>query len=224
VRRLGLFGGTFDPVHYGHLIPARVACDVLDLDALVFIPGARPPHKLEEPLTSFMHRFAMLALATQGQERWYVSEVELGRGGPTYTIDTIAQMASRMPAEETFFLMGSDSFAQIITWHRWAELVDAVQLVVLHRDGPWGGELAASVPGWLASRIVVLEKGQRLGTLGGEKKVFVLEHEPLPISATRLRQALGAGEPVTGLLPPEVERWAVKYHLYGQGDDHVDGP
>ena len=224
MKRLGLFGGTFDPVHLGHLVPARTASRVLGLDALLFIPGARPPHKLGDPLTSFVHRFAMLALATQGQADWYVSEVEQDRAGPTYTIDTLTELARSMPAEETFFLMGSDSFAQITTWHRWSELVDLAHLVVLHRPGVWGRELASSVPGWLARRIVSLDPSRELGEVSADKKVFVLEHEPLPISATRLREALRQGARVTDLVPPQVEQYALKYHLYQQGDSHSDGP
>ncbi len=223
MRRLGLFGGTFDPVHFGHLGPARIAFDALELDALVLIPGARPPHKLQEPLTPFAHRFAMLVLATREHERWFVSDIEQGRQGPSYTIDTLTAMARTMPAEETFFLMGSDSFAQLTTWHRWAELVEMAHLVVLHRAGAWGAELTRAVPEWLGSRVVTLGPGQRAGSLTPGKKVLVLEHDPWPLSATELRAALGRGASAHGAMPVEVERYALKYHLYGRGDAHEHG-
>jgi nicotinate-nucleotide adenylyltransferase len=214
VSRLGLFGGTFDPVHHGHLRPVSRACAALGLDALVLIPAASPPHKRGAAVSAFAHRFAMLVLATQRRPRWEVSDVELGRTGPSFTIDTLDDMAARIRAEAMFFIMGSDSFAQITTWHRWEELVDRVHLAVLHRPGAWGGELLGAVPGALARRVVHLRAGTRLGSVPATPTVFAVEHRPVPVSATDVRERLRSGQPVRGLLPAEVARHAVKYHLY----------
>jgi nicotinate-nucleotide adenylyltransferase len=215
VSRLGLFGGTFDPVHHGHLHPAARAVAALSLDTLVLIPAASPPHKQGVTVSAFAHRFAMLVLATRAREGWEVSDVELGRPGPSFTIDTLDDMAARIRAESTFLIMGSDSFAQVTTWHRWEELVDRVHLAVLHRPGAWGRELLAAAPAELARRVVLVPSGSRVGIVPTTPTVFAVEHRPVAVSATEVRECLRRGQSARGLLPVEVERHALKYHLYG---------
>ena len=101
MKRVGFFGGTFDPVHLGHLVPAVRAFETFRFDALVFVPAASPPHKMGEPLTPFPHRFAMLALATQPYDRFLVSAIETERAGPTYTVDTLRLLLTRFAAERS---------------------------------------------------------------------------------------------------------------------------
>ncbi|HNX48776.1 MAG TPA: nicotinate-nucleotide adenylyltransferase [Thermoanaerobaculaceae bacterium] len=218
MRRVGFFGGTFDPVHRGHLEPARAAMQALELDGVVFVPAGSPPHKQGDPLTAFSHRLAMLVLATQDEPGFFVSDLEAGRAGPTYTVDSVPLLRTEWPAEQSFFLLGSDSLAQLTTWHRWEALVDMIDLVVLHRDTIWGAPLTASVPDWLARRIVPVAPGQAHRALvPGSPQVFVVEHPPVPAAATDLRaqvrRGLGAGE----LVPPSVARYIDKYSLYRQG-------
>jgi len=224
VRRLGFFGGTFDPVHLGHLVPAVRAFETFRFDALVFIPAAQPPHKQGEPLTAFAHRFAMLALATQAYDRFLVSAMELERPGPTYTVDTVRSLHERFPADQLYFLMGSDSFSQIGSWHRWQELAGLAHLVVLHRDTAWGGELAERVPAELRARLRVVEPFTPVADAeGASRHVYLLDHEPFPVSATHLRERLRRGQTIRELVPPEVHRYIVKHRLYHQGGRPDDG-
>jgi nicotinate-nucleotide adenylyltransferase len=224
MRRIGIFGGTFDPVHLGHLGPALQALSTFAFDELVFVPAGDPPHKQGEPLTSFAHRFAMLALATAGYDRLFVSDIERRRPGPTYTIDTLRLLRERHPGDRLYFLMGSDSFAQITTWHRWEELVELADLVVLHRLTAWGEELAARTPERLRSRMATVAPGAggRASDSAGAC-VHLLDHEPYPVSSTQLREMIRRGRPVAELLPAEVYRYIVKYHLYQDGGEPTDG-
>lgn len=217
MKRLGVFGGTFDPVHYGHLKPAEEVFTRFALDALVFVPNAVPPHKPNDPVSSFAHRFAMLALATAPDDHFLLSDVEQRRGGPSYTVDTLREIRVAWRAEAVFFVLGSDSLAQITTWHRWETLVELAHLVVLHRHPWWGAELERRVPALLRPRMRVVDRtaGGDLATGGaGEGSILLLEHTPSPISATAVRQRLRAGQGASGLVPPEVERYAVKNRLY----------
>jgi nicotinate-nucleotide adenylyltransferase len=224
VRRVGVFGGTFDPVHLGHLVPAVRAYETFRFDALVFVPAAHPPHKLGEPLTAFSHRFAMLALATQPYDHFLVSAIESERQGPTYTVDTLRTLRERLAAEHLYFLLGSDSFSQLGTWNRWQELVDLAHLVVLHRETMWGKALEARVPETVRSRIRKVEPFRNVADPEvGSRWIYLLEHEPFPISATHLRERLRQGLTIHELVPPEVHRYIVKHQLYHQGDSRSDG-
>jgi len=219
VTRVGLFGGTFDPVHLGHLVPALRAAETFHLDALTFVPAGRPPHKAGEPLTRFSHRFAMLALATQPYARLFVSDLELAGEGPTYTVDTVRRFAAGCPDAQVYFLMGSDSFSQITTWHRWRELVDLVHVIVLHRDTAWGETLLAGAPVELRPRLVRVEPFAAVPEPGpGERRIYLFDHEPFPVSATHLRERLRRGQTIEELVPPEVHRYILKYRLYYGGD------
>lgn len=224
MRRVGVFGGTFDPVHLGHLVPGVRAYETFRFDALVFVPAAHPPHKLGEPLTPFSHRFAMLALATQPYDHFLVSAIESERHGPTYTVDTLRTLRERLAAEHLYFLLGSDSFSQIGTWNRWQELVDLAHLVVLHRDTMWGKALEARVPEAVRSRMRTVEPFRQVADPDeGSRWIYLLEHEPFPISATHLRERLRQGLTIHELVPPEVHRYIVKHQLYHQGDSRSDG-
>lgn len=217
MSRMAFFGGTFDPVHLGHLVPAVRAFETFHFDGLVFIPAAQPPHKLGEPLTDFSHRFAMLALATQAYNRFFVSPIENGQIGPTYTVDTLRRLQERYAASHSFFLMGSDSFSQIGSWSRWRELVEMTHLVVLHRDTVWGDELVARVPAQLRARLrTVAPFSDVADPENGERLIYLLEHEPFPISGTHLRDRLRNGRTIRELVPPEVHRYIVKHRLYHQ--------
>lgn len=224
MRRVAIYGGTFDPVHLGHLVPAVRAQETFRFDRLVFVPAARPPHKQGEPLTPFSHRFAMLALATQPYDRFFVSDIELDGDDPSYTVETVRAFRSRHPAENLYFLMGSDSFSQISTWHRWEELVDLAHLVVLHRATVWGDELRRRVPSTLHSRLVTVDPFAEVpDPAPGERPIYLLDHEPYPVSATSLRDRIRAGRTIGELVPPEVHRYIVKYRLYHQGETPADG-
>lgn len=217
--RIAIFGGTFDPVHLGHLVPALRAVETFGFERLVFMPAARPPHKTGQRLTPFSHRFAMLALATQGYDRLYVSDLELAGDGPTYTVDTLRRFRQEFPLHTLYFVMGSDSFSQIASWYRWRELVDEACLVVLHRETAWGAELRARVPECLHSRLRRVETFLPVpDPPSGEPLIYLLDHEPFPVSSSQLRDRQGQGLTIGELVPPDVHRYLVKYRLYGHGE------
>lgn len=218
MRRVGFFGGTFDPPHRGHLEPARRAAEALDLDAVVFVPAGSPPHKQGEPITPFAHRFAMMVLATRQERGFFVSDLEAGRQGPTFTVDSVPLLCRQWPAEQFFFLLGSDSFAQLATWHRWTELVDLVHLVVLHRDTTWGPEMLSALPPWVAGRLLRVRPGATLAVPeAGPRRIVLVEHPPVAAAATDVRARLAAGREVGDLVPPAVAEHIAKYRLYRQG-------
>jgi nicotinate-nucleotide adenylyltransferase len=221
MRAVGVLGGTFDPVHIGHLRPAAHAVAALALDELVLVPAGNPPHKLDEPRTPFAHRFAMLALAVQDDDRCVVSDVEADRPGPTYTFDTLAALAAGRPDERLYFLMGSDSFAQIVTWHRWDELLTLADLVVLRRPGVWGDELLACVPPVLLPAVTA-GAGDAAGD-GWAHRIRLLDGGTYAISATDLRRRLAAGEEVGDAVPAAVRRYIDKHRLYAGGGKGADG-
>lgn len=138
-RRIGVFGGTFDPPHLGHLIVASDACEALGLDLLLWVPAAVPPHKRETVRASAGLRLAMTRAAVRGDPRFAVDDLELRRAGPSYTVDTLRELRRREPAAELFFLTGADNVRQLPTWREPEEIVRLARLVVLTREGE-GGE------------------------------------------------------------------------------------
>jgi nicotinate-nucleotide adenylyltransferase len=162
----------------------------------------------------------MLALATAPYERFFVSDLELEGDGPTYTVETLRRFRRATAAEHLYFLLGSDSFAQIATWHRWEELVELAHLVVLHRATVWADELRRAVPAALYPRLrVVAPLAAVPDAAPGERLIYLLDHEPFPVSATSLRERLRAGSAIHELVPPEVHRYIDKYRLYRQGGE-----
>jgi len=224
MRRVAFFGGTFDPVHRGHVEPAACALRTFGLDALYFVPAPDPPHKPGVRLTPFAHRFAMLALATETIDAMRVTAIEAERPGPSYTFDTLRALRERVAANQTYFILGSDSFAQISTWHRWRELVDLAHLVVLHREGAWGPTLLPHVPAELTGRIEVVGEGSPVpDPAPGNVRIYLLDNRPWPVSATTVRDRWQRREDVTDLLCPAVARYVTKYRLYDRGDEPTHG-
>lgn len=131
--KTGLFGGSFDPIHFGHLILAREALETLGLDRVIFIPAAISPHKLDTPPASAKARLEMVQAAIAGESRFEADDCELHREGPSYSVDTVREMQARFPADTFFYLIGDDSLAKLSTWHEFETLNRLVQFVVLSR-------------------------------------------------------------------------------------------
>ena len=148
MERIGIYGGTFDPVHHGHLILARDAVEQLGLSRMIFVPAARSPHKLERaPGAPGEVRLEMLRAAVAGEDRFEVDPCELGRAGPSYTVDTILSLRGRLPESALHYLIGADNVPELHTWHRIDELRALVTFVVFHRRLPdASGPVAGSLP------------------------------------------------------------------------------
>ena len=199
LRRLGLFGGSFDPVHTGHVGIAREALRVASLDRIWFLPAAQPPHKPERRLAGPEDRVAMLELALAAEPRMEVRCDELERGGTSWTIDTVRALEGE--AEELWLLIGSDNLPGLPSWREVEELLERVQPLVAARHEDAATALAET------ARQLGGEAGRRLGSA-------LIAHEPLPGASTQVREALLRGEPAPHL-DPAVAAFVEHRGLYG---------
>lgn len=187
--RIGVMGGTFDPIHHGHLIAASEVAQSFDLDEVVFVPTGLPWQK--DKVTESEHRYLMTVIATASNPRFTVSRVDIDRDGPTYTIDTLRELKQARPDAELFFITGADAIAQILSWRDHGELWDLAHFVAVSRPG------------------------HVLSTEGlPTANVSQLEIPALAISSTDCRARVRAGNPVWYLVPDGVVQYIAKHHLY----------
>jgi len=217
-KRIALYGGTFDPVHNGHLAIAQNVLRLFALDELLFIPAHIAPHKRERAVTPALKRYAMLALATQSEERMRISSIELDAPERPYTIDTLARLRERLgPQARLFFMMGADSWADITTWREWERLLLASDHIVITRPGY--DFKAEHVTDRVLERIVDL-RGASMEKVAREveagMKIYVTDTVLMDVSATAIRRAAreGRAREVSALVPPPVADFIRKYGLY----------
>ena len=216
-KAVGVLGGSFDPVHSGHLWIADEACRLLGLSRLLLLPTALPPHKAADRLSAANQREAMLRLALPGHPRLEISRLELEQQQVCYTIDTLRRMRDGQPPWRPVFLLGMDSLVQISTWRLWRELIAEFDLAVIDRvdDDDGGGEVHPEV----ASRIVAVTENAPPPRVGQGGRVFRLPIPPISVSSSVIRTRARAGEALTGLVPPAVARYIHDMGLYRQEVD-----
>jgi nicotinate-nucleotide adenylyltransferase len=208
--RLGILGGTFDPVHFGHLDAADAARRALSLTEVRLIPSCDPPHKPIDPLVSPFHRFALIALAIQDQEVLRASDMELTRSGPSYTADTLRALAARgWHPSQIFFILGSDAFAEIATWREFPAVLDAAHFTVIARPGTTLDAAVARTPD-LRARIRRPDETSR----GSGTSIFLVEALTRDVSSSTIRARLTAQQPIDDLVPAAVAHYIVEHHLY----------
>jgi nicotinate-nucleotide adenylyltransferase len=209
--RLGLLGGTLDPVHNGHLETARAARAALGLDCVWLVPSGLPPHRQTRPSASGYHRFAMAALAVNGVDGLEASDVELTRVGPSYTAGTLDRLRDMgfQPAQ-IFFITGADAFAEIATWHRYPEVLDLAHFVVISRPGHPSPRLPTTLPG-LARR---MRPGTPQAAAASNPTIFLVDASTPDVSSSEIRSRLQRGEGVRGMIPPAVETHIRQHGLY----------
>ena len=221
-KRIAIYGGTFDPVHSGHLEIARRVTELFAIDEFLFVPAKVAPHKLDREVSPALHRFAMLALATNADERLYVSSVELEDPGLQYTVDTLSHFRSRFgESVDLFFVMGADSWAEVTTWREWRRLMTLASLIVVTRPGYQISATAATVAG-AASFVDLRGAKEIVQTIEPlSQKVFVTDAVMLDISATEIRRAASADDrrKLNDLVPLEVAEYIRKYRLYRNTTD-----
>jgi nicotinate-nucleotide adenylyltransferase len=218
--RIGILGGTLDPIHVGHLETAAAALRALALDRIVILPSHVPPHRNEQPAASSFHRFAMAALAVNGQDRLTVSDAELGAPGPSYTASTLDRLrAAGLESTQIFFITGADAFAEIDTWHRFPEVLDLAHFAVVSRPGCRVNALQQRLPA-LRPRMAEARPDTAAFTTPA---IFLVDASTPDVSSTEIRRRLRAGEPVAGLVVPPVEAHIRRHHLYVTAD-HLHGP
>ena len=197
-RNIGVMGGTFDPVHLGHLAVAEEAREVLGLERILFIPAGQPPHKPAGEVSQAEHRIAMVELAIVDNPAFELSRIEVDRAGPSYTVDTLEALAS--DGDRLTVILSAETFAELPTWHEPGRLFEAARVAVAPR---WG--YPAPDPGWLAATFP-----------GREDRVSYLEGPRLGVSSTALRARVAAGRSIRYLVPQPVAAYIAAHNLYAE--------
>lgn len=220
LKRIALYGGSFDPVHAGHITVARNLLKLFALDSVLFIPAHVAPHKRETRVAPALQRYAMLVLATQGEAQLKVSSVEIDTPGKPYTVDTLSRLQTELGCEaQLFFIMGADSWMEITTWREWERVLALSNHIVVTRPGY---KLSAEhVTPLIRERIVDL-RGAALDRIEREVdrsdglKIYITDAVRMDVSATAIRKLLSEGRDaeIAGLVPPPVAEFIRKYGLY----------
>ncbi len=219
--RVGLFGGTFNPVHMGHLRSMLEVRDELELDQVIVIPSAIPPHKTKEGLVDSAYRLEMLQKAVAGMDDFIVSDIELHRDGPSYTIDTVKYYKKILEtSKDLFLIMGLDAFLELDTWKAYEELLSLISVIIMVRPGKWVEEGKAAqklVENFLKTSI---SQAYTLSNSGGGfihpqwQTVYLQNVTPLDISSTGIRDLLKKGRSITYLVERDVEDFIYHKRLY----------
>jgi nicotinate-nucleotide adenylyltransferase len=188
-------GGTFDPIHVGHLVIAEEAREALDLDRMLFVPAGTPPHKPAGEVTAVEHRLAMVELAIADNPAFELSRIEVDRTGPSYTVDTVERLAARL---DVTVVLSAETFHELPTWHEPDRLFAAARVAVVPREG-----YPAPDPAWLTATFP-----------GREDRVVYLDAPHLGVSSTAIRARVAAGRSIHYLVPPAVESYIATHHLY----------
>lgn len=214
-ERVGVLGGTFDPIHNGHLAAAQAACDALSLDRVLLVPSHHPPHRSRDPHASSFHRFAMVSLAVAGRPNLVASDIELRKAGPSFTSATLRGFhKAGLGASQIFFIIGTDAFAEIAMWHEYPTVLDLANFVVIARDGCTMEQMQTRVPE-LADRF---RDASVAPPEGGHRTAIHLVRTHTPaVSSTVIRAELAAGRSVADFVGADVDRHIRKHRLYAHG-------
>jgi nicotinate-nucleotide adenylyltransferase len=196
--RVGILGGTFNPPHLGHLVCAQEAYRELDLDRVMLIPARIPPHKPVDDEPGAEHRLELCRLAAQDDERFSVSDLELGREGPSYTVDTLELLSNDTPNSELFLILGGDIAAGLPEWHRAERVLELATPAIAKRRGTSRGSVQ-----------------QALSSLPGGERARFFQMPPMGVSSTMIRRRVAAGQPIRYLVPDRVVRYIERHGLYG---------
>ncbi|NTW05861.1 MAG: nicotinate-nucleotide adenylyltransferase [Peptococcaceae bacterium] len=202
MKKIGIMGGTFDPIHYGHLVTAEIARHSFGLERVIFIPAGIPPHKDNSAVADYLHRFNMLKIAIESNSYFELSDIEIERQGPSYTFDTVSCLKEIWPATEFYFISGADAVLEILTWHRASDLLEICFFIAATRPG-FSLENLKSVLKALSAEYI--------------DKILLLEVPALAISSSDIRHRVGLGLPIKYLLPEKVERYIFDNSLYQKG-------
>ncbi|MGV0835165.1 nicotinate-nucleotide adenylyltransferase [Mycolicibacterium thermoresistibile] len=206
-RRLGVMGGTFDPIHHGHLVAASEVADLFDLDEVVFVPTGEPWQKHHRDVTAAEDRYLMTVIATASNPRFGVSRVDIDRPGPTYTRDTLRDLKAMHPDAELYFITGADALASILSWQDWEEMFALARFIGVSRPGyELGGE-----------HILGALKEQPADALS------LVEVPAMAISSSDCRERAAAGRPIWYLVPDGVVQYVSKRNLYTTDDLATEG-
>jgi nicotinate-nucleotide adenylyltransferase len=198
--KIGIYGGTFDPIHSGHLSMMKAVADLLALDRILVIPANVPPHKSQEDIAEGFHRYEMCRLACAQDSRLEVSDLELSRPGRSYTVDTVLEIGRRYPDSELYLLLGSDAFFSVFRWFGFEQIKNAVRICVVPRQHD--------------QMDAILETAEKITSMGA--KVTICSIPILPVSSTEIREAVGSGRLTDVLVPEAVAAYIRQHGLYGE--------
>ena len=199
MRRIGLFGGTFDPPHVGHLVLAECARDRLELDQVRFIPAGQPPHKPGARITPVARRVAMARLAVKSNPAFAVSTVETRRRGPSFTVETLREVAARLPRARLFLIMGADNLDEFATWREPEAIMRLATLAVAGRPGANGR---------------ALRRGRAAAARGRWARIEWLDNTEIALSSSLVRARVRAGRSIRYLVPDSVAAYVARHRLY----------
>ncbi len=218
--RIGILGGTFNPVHFGHLRLAEEVSEQLVLDHILFIPAGTPPLKCVE-LADISQRMKMVGLAVADNPRFIASDLEADRNGPSYTVDTLSELKDMYPDDELIFILGADAFLELPKWKRSDDIVRMIDFAIVCRPGTPLSELVEAQFLEVEQEVLdELDRGDRevvKGSLSGGRRAYVLKTTALEISATHIRKRIEEGESISYLLPESVKSFIMSNALY-KGD------
>jgi nicotinate-nucleotide adenylyltransferase len=224
MKRIAFYGGSFDPLHDGHLTIARTLSEQFNLDEFVFVPAFHAPHKKEKKPTSAFHRFAMIALATNNEAKVEVSKMELELPERPYTVETLTRLKNELPDAQIFFVMGADSWAEITTWREWEKVLTLVNIIVVTRPdyeidfAHVTNEIRARIVDWrknLNAKKQRRKGAKESGIWNLESGIFITDSVQIDISATEIRQKIRANsDDWQKDVPNEVAKYIEKYELY----------
>jgi len=214
--RTGIMGGTFDPIHLGHLDAAVAARAALGLDEVWLMPARLPPHRMAEPRASVYHRLAMVRLAADLHAGLVASDLEVNAPGPSYTSATLDRLAGMgWQPWQIFFITGADAFVEIATWRDYPGLLDRAHFVVVSRPGVAVSALASRLPA-LAPRLIAPGAGAEAARArSGSTAVFLIDAPTADVSSTDIRARAATGRPLAGMVPAAVEHYIRQHGLYG---------
>jgi nicotinate-nucleotide adenylyltransferase len=228
--RIGLLGGTLDPIHLGHVETAQAARRALGLDRVYILPSHVPPHRPQQPHASGYHRFAMTALAINGVDGLTASDIELCAPGPSYTAETLIRFRDRsgVPSTQIFFITGADAFAEIETWYRYPEVLDFAHFAVISRPKFPVERLRDALPG-LAARMISTSATHEPTPTNRDPRtanrdlpsIFLINAATPDVSSTEIRRRLLAGDSISGMVPAPVERHIRQHRLYSITPDSL---
>lgn len=208
-HRIGVFGGTFDPIHFGHLQLAEQAIKEVKLSKLLFIPAAKPPHK-NGIITPIEHRLAMLELVCEGSKHFSCSSIEAELPKPSYTVDTLLELIKRYPGDaELYFIIGGDAFLDLMTWKSYTEILSMVQIVVSPRVGYSNQRIYAFL-----DRIGYTQINRKWQGEDGRKDIFLLSEPPQDVCSSKVKEVIAKGHDATTLLPEVIAGYIKENSLY----------
>ncbi len=214
-RRVAFYGGSFDPVHNGHLTIAEKLTDIFELDEFCFIPAFHAPHKKRKKPTSAYHRYAMLALATNDKSKLKISTIELDAPERPFTVETQTKLKTELPNAEIFFIIGADSWLDITTWRDWRKVLTLTNIIVVTRPNY---EIDFShVTDEIREKIIDLRNGEEQRTKNKKQKIYITDAVQIDISATEIRRKIADNEnDWCKFVTEEITDYIEKYTLYAK--------